>query len=135
MQWSAKFRTDGSLLTITATGDVGSEGFPGIEELMSHPAWHPGIPVLCDFRGLNIGKLTAQDVEHLVEMYREYPKRAKGIPSPIAVVVANELDYGLSRMWALYANKTYPIHDVFYGVEDAMKWLRACAKEQTEGLE
>jgi hypothetical protein len=135
MEWSAKFETDGSLLTISATGDVGDEGFRGkMEDVLACPAWHPGIPVLCDFRDLNIGKLTAQDIEHQVEIHRKYAGQTNVILSPVAVVVANSLAFGLARMWGIYANETYPNYDVFYRLADAMEWLRARAKEQADGL-
>ncbi len=136
MEWSAEFETDGYLVTILGTGDVGDEGFCGyFKALLSHPDWHPGMPVLCDFRGMNIGKLTKEDIKHLVEIDQESSELTKETPSPIAVVVAKELDYGLVRMWELYANDMYPSHNVFLGVKDAKKWLRASGQWRTEGNE
>ncbi len=131
MEWSARLEADGSLLTILATGDVGEEGFQGkLEDVLADPAWHPGIPVLCDFRGLNIGKLAAGDIKHQVEIHRKYAGPTGRILSPVAVVVADALAFGLVRMWGICAEEQYANFDVFYRVEAAMEWLRARAQER-----
>ena len=127
MELTVKFDADGSLVTLLATGDVDREGFRGkVEAVLSHPAWHPGMPTLCDFRELNIDKLSADDIRHLVEIHRGYAELTKETPSPIAVVVAKKVDYGLIRMWELFANGMFPMHNVFLQMEDALSWLREC---------
>ena len=133
MKWTAQFEADEFRVTISATGDVGRDGFCGcIAKLISHPSWRPGMSVLCDFRSLNIGSLTKEDIKHLVEIDQEFFELTKEAPSLIGVVVARELDYGLVRMWELYANEMHPGHNVFLEVKDALQWLRAGAQKRTD---
>jgi hypothetical protein len=136
MELTVKFDADGSLVTLLATGDVVREGFRGkVEAVLSHPAWHPGMPTLCDFRKLNIYKLSAEDIKRLVEVHRGYAELTKETPSPIAVVVAKKFDCGLIRMWEFYANDMFPMYNVFLQMEDALNWLRECDQKNAKGRE
>ena len=133
LEWSANFAEDGSLLTLSATGDLGREGLcEPIDAVLAHKSWRPGIPTLCDFRLLNIFKLSAQDIEQLVEVHRRYSRLLQKNPGPIAVVVAKVVDYGLVRMWELFANDMFPVFKVFLRMEEAQEWLRAGGRETAE---
>lgn len=130
LEWSADFAEDGSLLTLSATGDLGREGLcESIDAVLAHKSWRPGIPTLCDFRRLNIFKLSAQDIEQLVEVHRRYSRLLHEHPAPIAVVVAKIVDYGMVRMWELFANDMFPLFRPFLRMEDALEWLKAGGKE------
>lgn len=133
LEWSAAFAEDGSRLTLSAAGDLGCEGLCApIDEVLAHRSWRPGIPTLCDFRRLNIFKLSAADIKQLVDVHRKYSRLLQEHPAPIAVVVAKALDYGLVRMWELLANDMFPVFKVFLRMEEALEWLRAGGRETGE---
>ena len=84
---------------------------------------------MCDFRLLNIFKLSAQDIEQLVEVHRRYSRLLQKNPGPIAVVVAKVVDYGLVRMWELVANDMFPMFRPFLRMEEALEWLKTGGEE------
>lgn len=124
MEWNARFEPDGSRVTITVTGIARAEGFNAyLDGVLGDVAWRPGMPVLVDFRGLQISHLRYQDVEGIVALHVPYVERIGD--SPVAVLVSRPVDFGIVRMWESLAIDMFPDHQAFYRVDEALRWLES----------
>jgi hypothetical protein len=122
MRWDIRVEENRSRLTVSASGDPEIEGFKSyLEAALSHPAWRPGMPVLCDFRQLNIQKVTTNDIIRIVLVHKQYRERTGD--NPIAVVVSRQIDFGMVRIWESYSEALFSSQNVFYTVEEAGNWL------------
>jgi len=122
MKHDIKFEHDGSLVTITASGEPTYAGFETyINELIDSPAWYPGTTVLCDFRELMIKNLSGNEIRSIVNVHKPYMNRIGN--SKVAVVVSRRVDFGLVRMWEILAEDIFPQHRGFYTIEEALKWI------------
>ncbi len=80
---------------------------------------------LYDVRKLVGERISTEDIEAVVNYFKEYggvrPENSK-----TAVLVAEALDYGLSRMIQLLTEGDVPFQiDVFNALEPALAWLEA----------
>lgn len=123
MNWLTDFAGDGSLLTITVLGQATVAGFAKfLIEAVEHPSWRSGIPVLLDFRTLELAHLTSAQVIQIALEQR--PHADKIAASPIAVLVSRTVDFGVVRMWQAHSSDMNLTHEAFYSVEEAKGWLR-----------
>jgi hypothetical protein len=102
-----------------------------LEGVLSDPAWTPGTAALIDFRDLRLEHLSFRDVEEIVELHVPHVTRIGN--SPMAVVVSRPVDFGLVRMWESLAADMFPLHSVFYEVDEALSWLRAKQRRASAG--
>jgi hypothetical protein len=125
MNWHVAFEPSGSLVTLTVSGLARVDGFESyLEGVLADPAWRGGTPVLADFRGLELGHLRYADVERIVAIHAPYWARIGS--SPIAVVVSRPVALGTLRQFQILASEMMcPVHEAFYEVPDALRWLHA----------
>ena len=80
---------------------------------------------LYDVRNLAGERISTEDIEAVVNYFKAYGG-ARPESSKTAVLVAEALDYGLSRMIQLLTEGNVPFRiNVFKTVEDAIAWLEA----------
>lgn len=133
MNWNARFETGSSLLTLTASGVARVDGFREyLEGVLSDPSWEPGTAALLDFRDLRLEHLSFREVEEIVALHVPHVTRIGN--SPMAVVVSRPVDFGLVRMWESLAADMFPMHSVFYEVDETLTWLRGKQRRAAEGL-
>jgi hypothetical protein len=90
------------------------------------------MPVLADLRGLDLSQLNYNDVGIIAERYISHSTQIGG--SPEAAVVSRVVDFGMVRMWEALSEKCFPVHKVFYAVDDAMRWLHAHRREASANV-
>ena len=79
--------------------------------------------VLVDHRQLDGSNFTAADVRALADA--SIRNDARMGPSIVAKVMGEPYKYGMARMWQAYIEGKLARHTrVFYGIEEALDWLR-----------
>jgi hypothetical protein len=93
-----------------------------LEEVFNHPDWRPGHSYIFDHTLLDASKLTKADVQRIAEIARV--RRSKYGVKRSAVVAPNDVEYGIVRMWMVYAeDETQIPTNVFRTLEEAEAWL------------
>jgi hypothetical protein len=101
-----------------------------VDELASDPRYSPGMNLLFDHTRLDVTPLTTEDI---YEIGRAVAERGDAFArTPIAVVVADPVGYGVTRMAEAQADLPAPSTRpgssyvrVFYTLDEAVDWLRA----------
>ena len=117
---------DRKRLNIKAYGSATVEGFRALNTgMVEHPAWQPGVKVLCDFSALDLSNIYRQDAEGSAEFFRSFGQKNKGVR--IACVMNNELDYGMARMWATLTTSHEVSFEimVYRSIDEAVSWLHS----------
>lgn len=80
----------------------------------------PGTPELWDARELDFAKLNRAFEERVVELQKQSPPKAA---RRIAVVIADDLGYGMMRMYQALSNELPQECQAFRDVDEAERWL------------
>jgi hypothetical protein len=110
-------------VVITVWGEASLEGFHAyLSEFLDDPRWQPGMDSLVDLRDLDFADLTSVQIRVIVDaQVRNKVKRGAGCA---AIVVSQEVAYGLVRMYAAYADQRVSLQPrVFRSYEEAQAWL------------
>jgi hypothetical protein len=129
MEWKARLEEQHAILTIEASGvaDVASVKST-VKEIAGDPSLNSSKYALCDFRKLDLSRLTGSDIQKIYDFHA--PLSRKNGNTPIAVVVSRSIDFGMARMWEAFAGEIYTTHKVFYSIEEAMNWLHKWQRER-----
>jgi len=93
-----------------------------VKHVLDHPAWHEDIPTLVDLRGFSASGLTSDDIFQLADLFKSINTQLGS--GNTALVVSNELDFGLARMWQMMTEEHVKMEiDVFKDIEEAKEWL------------
>ena len=93
-----------------------------LNEVLRHPDWKPGFPILIDHSDLNAGPLTVDGMRKLADMINAAAVELGS--SRMAILVPGDLEYGLGRMWQVYIEGRWSgTSEVFRSREDAVDWL------------
>ena len=108
---------------VVTHGDGDVEVFQELlNEALRHPDWKPGTPILIDHSDLNAGPLTIDGMKRLADMI--HAARGELGSSCMAILVPEDLEYGLGRMWQVYVeDKWNGTCEIFRSREDAVGWL------------
>jgi hypothetical protein len=129
MEWKASVEKKDALLTIEASGVADAASIKSsVKKMAGDPALRSSACTLCDFRKLDLSRLTGSDVQQIYDVHA--PLSRKVADKPIAVVVSRSIDFGMARMWEAFAGEVYASHKVFYTIEEAMGWLRKWQQEK-----
>jgi hypothetical protein len=129
MEWKARLEKRNAVLTIEASGVADVAGVKSsVKKIAGDPSLNSGKCALCDFRKLDLSKLTGSDVQQIYDFHA--PLSRKNGNTPVAVVVSRSIDFGMARMWEAFAGDVYTTHKVFYSIEEAMDWLRKWQRER-----
>ena len=121
MEFSVKYR--GGFFDVKTSGDGELDKFGDLADAMfAYEEWKPGTPVLHDHTDLNSGPLTVDDIRGIAQLCAD--RRAQFGAGKLAVVVARDLEFGLARMWAVFAEDKWDVvSKVFRSREEAIAWL------------
>ena len=93
-----------------------------LEEIFNHPDWRPGHSYIFDHSLLDASKMTKADIERIGEIARV--RRSKHGVKRSAVVAPKDVEYGIVRMWMVYAeDETQIPTNVFRTIDEAVAWL------------
>ncbi len=112
---------DRNLTTFTLQGQVKLAEM--LEALNAYGKGGVTLNELYDVRQLAGERISAEDIEAVANYFKQYG-RVRPDNSKTAILVTNELDYGLSRMIQLLTDGSVPFRiNVFRTLESAMAWL------------
>lgn len=103
------------------TGDVQSQQVvEKLSSLINDPSYRPGLNGLVDLRRSTTHSST-EDVRHIAELL--IASRERIGQSRTAIVVADELAFGLTRMFEAYAEDSSINTRIFWNMDEAYDWL------------
>ena len=93
-----------------------------IEALLTHPDYKDGMSELWDFRQAS---MVSFDSEELLSLATYVKKHLQRLAKRVAYVVAEDVDFGIGRMWLTYAEiqEAKQERRLFRKIEDAEQWL------------
>jgi hypothetical protein len=112
------------LVIVTATGAVTGEEVRALQaRARSDPQVDPRLPVLLDYRRVETPSFSADDLRRFAEGTPVHPSARR------AIVVAEELAFGLARMFEAFSAIDRPGSNVrvFKDIDAARAWLLAPA--------
>jgi len=117
---AVSYEIDGDVVHLVADGELSNPMVrEALEKATKEPAFRPGMSILLhdlgsDYRISSDGAYeAARDLSELMESYSSH----------IAVVVNEEIKYGLGRMIAAYCERHEIDFQVFRNYENARQWL------------
>lgn len=115
------------IVTVTGEGDVShKEDLACFSAVLGDPAYRAGMGLLLDYRTRK-SVATTEQVKEFVEAGAKL-REALG-DSRLAVVVSEEIAYGMSRMYSMLAEgESIPTRS-FRDVDEAMRWLEEASPE------
>jgi hypothetical protein len=133
MQLSIEFDPESRYVLIRAWDKATPEDMRNMSiALTSHPSWRAGMNALMDARELETGHLKGADIQAMVNSAAQFNDRMGGGKG--AIVVSEDLAYGLARMWGAHAeNRLTTRNRVFRSMEEAIRWLVGPSDEDGEG--
>lgn len=91
-----------------------------IEALLENPDHSDGMDEIWDFREASLTAITTKDLQTLAIYVSQYIGK---LAKRTAFVVKNDLEYGIGRMWEVYAEDAPQKRQLFRDIEDAFDWL------------
>jgi hypothetical protein len=129
MDYTLEF--DSERVTITTSGRVDVADVARLVlELVSDPRWRPGMPILADHSALDARDLMADGARRIGHIFVNFGHEIG--PSPLAVVVANRITYGLVRMASAFGLRAPLKIKTFYTRPEAEAWLDTQARRPGE---
>ncbi len=116
------------IVHIVYRGALGAEDMiRAREQFLADAAFRPGMSFLVDFRGASLRSMSTEDLRRVGVHGAEVSKGWGDHRS--AVVVATDLDYGLSRMFSVLGDRPGLELRIFRDASDARDWLATAASE------
>ena len=94
-----------------------------VVEMIEQTDWKGARLYLWDFRTLSRGPASSDELRQAAELVGR--RRALWPGSRSAIVVARDVDFGLARMFQVFAEGMGVDYQVFREVETALEWLEA----------
>ena len=112
------------ILEVKTYGDADLQGFKDfIHDFLAHECWHPGGALLINHSELNGAPLTTDDIAEMANFTK--PLQAQIGKAKIAILVARDLEFGLSRMWQVFASEgRESVSELFRSFNQAIAWLK-----------
>ena len=121
MPVSYHYDTEKRALYGVMSGDLSVEEYAAVSKAIvssdSHP---PNIRSIWDLTGLNFSAMSREFLDRLVRVRYSMPKRH---PARLAFVVANDLGFGMSRMFEIVGEHLGDETMVFRDLSEAEEWL------------
>lgn len=98
-----------------------------IDELLRHPDHVDGMDEIWDFRKATMVSFREKELQNLATFIRE---RLPKLAQRTALVIAEDVDYGIGRMWMAHAENLNADQDreLFKNMEEAVEWLLSSRK-------
>jgi len=114
--------SDAGILYTTLRGAVTvNEIVDAFNRLFKSPDFRPGLSGLADTRESQFSS-SQSDVRRLADLMIENRDRIG--PSRTAIVVDSDIDYGMARMYEVFAEQSMTETRVFKDIDQAMIWLK-----------
>lgn len=115
--------TAAGVITHKVTGDLLFEDVrQAFAVRTSHPDFRPGMSILWDFSEGNASRLTSEDIRKIAGQNKARLKRS-GVPYKVAFLAPRDIEYGLSRMYEMFADASLAENRVFRTLDEARRWL------------
>lgn len=112
-----------SAIALVNVGEASStvEVTKAIEALLAHPDYVDGMDSIFDFRRCDFSKLSTEDLKSIARfLVPHLPRFAKRVN----LVVGRDLEYGLARMYGVYAEDIAPSERrIFRDTDTAQEWF------------
>ena len=117
-----RFERDGRLAVIVITGTPGPDDvLAALLELLEDPRHTPGMIELWDYRESSLVNFNSDSLKILATKVGPYLERAA---ARVALVAGSDVDFGVLRMWEVYAEDGAPrTRRVFRTMDEAYAWL------------
>lgn len=115
----------GSFTRVTAEGLLSREALEEtISALMGNGRAAPHVDLLWDLRAARLNEINGTDVRRLAALVSAKGRHCRGCKA--AILVADDVGFGIGRMWELLTEDDLPIHSrVFRSAAEAEAWLEA----------
>ena len=91
--------------------------------ILSDQYWHPGQAILINHSELNTAPLATDELLELAVFNQQF--NTKIGQAKIAILVARDLEFGLSRMWQVFSSEEREsATKIFKDREEALFWLK-----------
>lgn len=118
-----RYRSDLDAVHFEISGDFTlTEYLEAMKAFLESERFRPGIPSIWDFRQVEEASITGEDLRAIAG-YQEQIAANRGPTWRVALVVASDLSYGLSRMFEAYAKSAPNEVTVFRSMEEAEAWI------------
>jgi len=114
---------DTGRVTLTATGPTGFEDLKtALKAMTEAPDFRPGADIIWDFRKVESEALSADQLREMVAFVAGIAD-VRGINYKVAIVVERNVDFGLARMYEVFADDLPCELRVFRDLADAANWM------------
>ena len=118
---STKIDAKAGVVVNTVSGKLTAAAFTAtLRALIDNPEFQPGMGIVWDLRRGTVIGLKADEIKGVV-YYVANRVEARG-RGRLAIVVSQDVDYGIGRMFAAYAEQTGIERRVFRDLEEAVHW-------------
>ena len=112
-----------SAIALVDVGEASStaEIIKAVEALLAHPDYIDGMDSIFDYSQCDFSKLSTEDLKSIAHfLVPHLPRLAKRIN----LVVERDLEYGVARMYGVYAEKIAPRErHIFRDIDAARQWF------------
>ncbi len=122
---STKWDPDSRIWTLTVSEEF---GFGEIAELIDAVDWKGGKRFLWDLRRLKSGPDSTPELHRAVDLLEETQPLWSG--SRAAILVERDFDYGIARMFGVFAERIDVTYSTFRDEESALDWLQFGSEEE-----
>ncbi len=125
MEYAIRFDPADGIFTVTHSGDFDFEDFiRATKDLLSHPQWRPGRPLLLDYRSVNLLQVPTDLVHQGVGILQMNDSFFGN--SILAVIVKDRGNFGIGRMIQIIAEgKVSASLELFTDIEAGYQWLKS----------
>ena len=123
MEFEISFVKEKSYFIIKTSGDTTPDDVEAsLKQVFNSPYWSNGTHILYDNRLENLHNLSSDDVQKISLKFTQFNDKLEN--SKIALVMPNDIAFGLARMWEIYTENTASFRtNVFRSMDDAIKWI------------
>ena len=115
------YNAENEMLVCTLVSPVTDVEFREVmDTIVASDKYPPDIRTLWDARGFDFRDITRSFEERMVEIRKDYPRRGK---ARLAFVVADDLGFGMARMYEILSEGLPQRSRVFRSFEDGQEWL------------
>ena len=121
MPFELKYDRDNKFLVITLKDNFSTQEFVEVMDAITRSGDFPAdVPVLWDSRLIKMPAVDRNIFSGFIEIRKKYPERGN---SKLAIVVADDYSFGMSRMYEMLTNDLPQNIMVFRDYQAGMKWL------------
>ena len=97
-----------------------------VVELVGETDWQRARRFLWDLRRLREGPADTEAIVDAAQLVEKTKEQWRG--SFVAILVERHLDFGVARMFQVYADQSGVRYEIFKSLKEAMAWLLNCGE-------